>query len=62
VISKHPGHFTSNAIRIEMDNMKNEFGAWTSFLSLRLRPSVAGAGFNRTWARSYGGELEGEVK
>jgi hypothetical protein len=33
--------------------MKNELGAWTSFLSLCLRASVAGAGFRRSCARTW---------
>ena len=33
--------------------MKNEFGVWTSFLSLCLLASEAGLGFKRSWARTW---------
>ena len=39
--------------RVAIVTMKNEFGAWTSFLSLCLRASEAGEGFKRSWARTW---------
>ena len=39
--------------------MKNEFGAWTSFLSLCFFASVAGRGFRRSCARTYYAGLGG---